>query len=76
MQSKNFVNSIKLKTLKIICDEDFMTQTALKYPNIPVGEIVEYVNEFRNLYGCYVRVLWDNRVYDTTWDKLEVVNVE
>lgn len=68
--------SVKLKTLKIIYDEDFITQVALKYPNIPTGEIVEYVNEFRNLYGHYVRVLWNNRVYDTTWDKLEVVNAE
>jgi len=69
-------NSVKLKTLKTIRDEDFMTQAALKYPNIPAGEIVEYVKEFYNLYGHYVRVLWNNRTYDTTWDKLEVINAE
>ena len=34
-------NNIKLKTLREIYDEDFMTQTALKYPNIP---IVDYVH--------------------------------
>ena len=31
-------NNIKLRTLREIYDEDFMTQTALKYPNIPKGE--------------------------------------
>lgn len=70
------MNNVKLRTLRIIHDEDFMTQAALKYPNIPAGEIVEYVKEFYNLYGYYVRVLWNNRVYDTIWDKLEVVNAE
>ena len=69
-------NSIKLRTLREIRDEDFMTQAALKYPNISAGEIVEYVDEFRNLYGHYVKILWNNRVYNTTWDKLEVVNAE
>ena len=69
-------NNIKLRTLREIYDEDFITQAALKYPNIPASEIVKYVNEFYNFYGYYVRVLWNNRVYDTTWDKLEVVNAE
>ncbi len=69
-------NNIKLRTLRKIYDEDFMTQVALKYPDIPAGEIVEYVDEFRNFYGYYIRILWNNRVYDTTWDKLEVVNAE
>ena len=69
-------NSIKLRALREIHDEDFMTQAALKYPNIPASEIVEYINEFRNFYGYYVRVLWNNRIYDTTWDKLEVVNAD
>ncbi len=66
-------NNVKLRTLRIIHDEDFMTQAALKYPNIPAGEIVEYVREFRNLYGDYVRIKWNNRKYDTTWDNLEIV---
>ena len=69
-------NNVKLRTLREIYDEDFMTQAALKYPNIPVSEIVEYVNEFHNFYGHYVRILWNNRAYDTTWDKLEVINAE
>jgi len=70
------MNNVKLRTLREIYDEDFMTQAALKYPNIPAHEIVEYVNEFYNFYGYYVRVLWNNRVYVTTWDKLEVVNAK
>ncbi len=69
-------NSVKLRALREIYDEDFMTQAALKYSNIPKGEIVEYVNEFRNLYGYYVRVLWNNQQYNTTWNKLEVINAE
>ena len=69
-------NSIKLRTLKEIYDEDFMTQATLKYPNIPKGEIVEYLGEFRNFYGDYVKVLWNNQRYNTTWDKLEVINAE
>ena len=69
-------NNVKLRTLREIYDEDFKTQVALKYPNIPANEIVEYMNEFHNFYGYYVRVLWNNRVYDTTWDKLEVINAE
>ena len=69
-------NNIKLRTLREIYDEDFMTQAALKYPNIPKGEIVEYLGEFRNLYGDYVKVLWNNRQYNTTWNKLEVINAE
>ncbi len=69
-------NSIKLRALREIYDEDFKTQAALKYPNIPKGEIVEYLGEFRNFYGDYVKVLWNNRRYNTTWDKLEVINAE
>ena len=69
-------NNIKLRTLREIYDEDFMTQTALKYPNIPKGETVEYLGEFRNFYGDYVKVLWNNRQYNTTWNKLEVINAE
>ena len=69
-------NNVKLRTLREIYDEDFKTQVVLKYPNIPANEIVEYMNEFHNFYGYYVRVLWNNRTYVTTWDKLEAINAE
>ena len=69
-------NNIKLRALREIYDEDYETQMALKYPNIPKGEIVEYLGALHNFYGDYVKVLWNNRTYVTTWDKLEAVNAE
>ena len=65
---------MKLKALVEIRDEDFMTQFAKGYPNIPQDEEVEYIKEFNNLYGHYVRVKWNNTYYDTVWERLEVLH--
>ena len=44
-------------TLKSLCDQDWKTQLAQGYPNIPKGDIVEIINpEYNNLYGTWCEV--------------------
>ena len=44
-------------TLKSLCDQDWKTQLAQGYPNIPMGAIVEITNpEYKNLYGTWCEV--------------------
>lgn len=42
----------KCITLCEIYDEDFKTQAALKYPNIPANTEVDFIKIFSNLYAC------------------------
>ena len=43
--------------LKSLCDQDWKTQLAQGYPNIPKGDIVEIINpEYNNLYGTWCEV--------------------
>ena len=49
-----------------IADEDWKTQCALGYPNIPANTEVEMVKkEYRNFYGCWCIVRWNGQAYYT-----------
>ena len=60
-------------TLQKIFDEDWKTQLAQGYPPIPKGEKVLYIKTFNNCYGKYIRVKWNNILYDTVLWKLKEV---
>lgn len=47
-----------------LCDQDWKTQLAQGYGNIPAGAEVYCGKEFRNYYGAYVRVRYNGHVYD------------
>ena len=51
-----------------ISDEDWKTQLARKYPNIPAGEMVAIVQEdYMNFYGGpWSRVMWHDNLYYTS----------
>lgn len=68
-------NKIYYTTLQEISDEDWETQLAQGYPNIPKGEKVLYIKTFRNFYGEYIRIKWNNNYYDTVSWKLKRINV-
>lgn len=46
-------------TLKSLCDQDWKTQLAQGYPNIPKGAVVDIVNpEYTNLYGTWCEIMY------------------
>lgn len=53
----------KAIALKELYDEDWKTQSALKYPNIPKGAEVNVVDYIDNYYGHFVRVEYNNQFY-------------
>ena len=63
--SGNFKNMNKYITNREIHDEDWKTQSAKGYPNIPANEEVEVIEIYSNFYGRYVRIKWHDNIYDT-----------
>lgn len=58
------MNNKRAVTLKTLADQDWKTQLAQKYPNIPCNVIVEVIEEdFTNFYGTWCRVVWNNTLY-------------
>ena len=68
----------KAIALKTLADQDWKTQLAQGYSNIPVDAIVEVTNEdFNNFYGSWCEVLWNNHHYyvskkDLSFDENEI----
>lgn len=62
--------------LREIYDEDWKTQSARKYPNIPAGMRVVVITEnYVNLYdGPWTRVMWDGNMYWTNPDSIFILN--
>jgi hypothetical protein len=64
--------------LKTLADQDWKTQLAHGYPNIPDGAVVTVVNEdFVNFYGSWCEVMWNDTHYyiskqDLSFDEGEV----
>lgn len=59
---------------KEISNEDWKTQLAQKYPNIPKGAEVKIIQrDFRNYYGVWVVVEWNGNRYYTSKDNIEEV---
>lgn len=54
---------LKCYTKKKLCDEDWKTQAAHGYPNIPKNVEVQYIEEIANCYGRYAKVQWAGIVY-------------
>lgn len=51
-------------TLKTLADQDWKTQLARGYRNIPANTLVNVINEeYRNLYGTWCEVEWEGRRY-------------
>lgn len=57
-----------------ILDEDWKTQLGLGYPCIPENSIVEVIGHYTNMNGTFAKVLWNGRVYYTTFKKLRKVD--
>lgn len=55
---------MKAVALKSLCDQDWKTQLAQGYPNIPEGAIVEIINpEYQNFYGTWCIVKYKDINY-------------
>lgn len=50
-------------TKKELYDEDWQTQLARGYENIPANTIVEVLGNVNNLYGSYTKVLYNGILY-------------
>ena len=65
-------------TLVTIADQDWKTQLAQGYSNIPMGAVVDVTNDdFTNFYGNWCEVVWNNHHYyvskkDLTFDENEI----
>ncbi len=54
----------KAVTLCTLADQDWKTQLAQGYSNIPVNAVVEVIDEdFNNFYGSWCIVKWSNHNY-------------
>ena len=62
--------------LREIYDEDWKTQSARKYQNIPAGVRVIVITEnYVNLYGGpWTRVMWDGNMYWTKPNSIFILN--
>lgn len=54
---------IKYIAKKELADEDWKTQLAKGYKNIPQGAECKFIKSIRNFYGNYVLVEYDNYRY-------------
>ena len=54
---------------KELADEDWKTQLALGYKNIPKSAECKFIKSIRNFYGNYILVEYDNHTYYINpWD--------
>lgn len=62
--------------LEELADEDWKTQAARKYPNIPRGSIVNVLQEdYYNFYGGpWIRVEWSGNWYWVNPDGIRRIN--
>lgn len=50
-------------TTKELHDEDYLTQSARGYGNIPANTVVEFLGFTQNLYGSYAKALYNGNLY-------------
>lgn len=68
---------IQAITLKELSDEDWKTQLAKGYPNIPANTIVKVLNDnFVNFYGSFCEVEWQGRHYYVNKNGLGAIKME
>ena len=53
----------KAITKKELCDEDWQTQLAQGYENIPANTTVDVIGDITNLYGIYIKVIYNGNLY-------------
>ena len=63
----------KYITTRSLCDEDWKTQAAKGYPNIPVGAEIQYLGMMNNLYGTYAEVYYNGQHYYVKPDGIQRV---
>jgi hypothetical protein len=61
---------------KELSDNDFRTQAALKYPNIPAGAEVEHIETITNFYGRYAKVRWNRTLYYVKPDDIKKIECD
>lgn len=72
----------KAVALRTIADQDWKTQLAKGYSNIPMGAVVDVINaDFNNLYGNWCEVMWNNRHYyvnknDLSFNEYDIKDAE
>ena len=54
---------IKYIAKKELIDQDWKTQLAKGYSNIPKGAECEFIETIRNFYGTYALVKYNNHIY-------------
>ena len=54
---------VKYYAKKSLCDNDYKTQMAHRYSNIPAGIEVAYEGRYDNFYGIWAKVRYDNWTY-------------
>ena len=57
-------------------DQDWKTQSAKGYGNIPKGAIVDFKGYMTNFYGRYAEVFYNGRHYYVEIDGIEKITVE
>lgn len=64
----------KYFAVRDIANEDWKTQVARGYPNIPKGAEVEVIEkDFVNFYGSFMIVHWNNNIYYTKKENIKEV---
>lgn len=61
---------------KELSDEDWKTQLAKGYENIPEGTELNVVGSISNFYGKFATVLYRGVSYYIKWEYIDVVNTE
>ena len=64
---------MKVKAKTELWNEDYKTQIALGYPNIPEGTILEVKNTITNFYGKYYEIVYDGHLYYINPRNVEVL---
>ena len=57
-------------TKRELCDQDWKTQLAKGYPNIPKGEEVIFFRKYNNMYGTFCDVFWNGNIYSVRKEDL------
>lgn len=61
----------KYRTKKELRDQDWKTQAAHGYENIPKGAIVEFKDFMTNFYGVFAKVIYKNILYYVDYNGIE-----
>lgn len=63
--------SKKANAKRELSDNDWKTQLARGYKNIPKGAEVEFIEDYTNLYGIFAKVRYDGQIYYVDKEELD-----